>query len=166
MEYRSTVTTPDPIQFRTRHDIALLVDAVESRESDLLSLAKKNTEGGYPREARSQLADAAALKQFILPQLREQTELPLVTLEDLQLRIGEALRRDVSDHLIVRTPEDRQEDALRTRENKLLEILTTKIAAFALEIASSSYSAGYAARSNDPEELAARAVNVLYGDLR
>ena len=26
--------------------------------------------------------------------------------------------------------------------------------------------AGYAARSNDPEELAARAVNVLYGDLR
>ena len=51
-------------------------------------------------------------------------------------------------------------------EDTNLEILTTKIAAFALEIASSSYSAGYAARSNDPEELAARAVNVLYGDLR
>ena len=164
MEYQPT--TPEPIQLRTRHDVNLLIDAIESREADLLSLAKKNNEGGYPREARSQLADAAALKQFILPQLRDQQELPLVTLEDLKLRIGEALRGDIGGHLIVRTPADQQEDALRTRENKLLEILATKITAFALEIAQSSYSAGYAARSNDPEELAARAINVLYGDLR
>lgn len=155
--------TPDPIALRTRRDYTITTKALKLRAEGLEKLAKKNEEEGYEREARTQSADAAAIKLFILPAFQEQAELPLVTEEDMRLRIGESIRDVVSGALVVRAPEEKQTDMLRSREDSLVESLSMRIEAFATEIAQEAYWAGHAARDNGPILIANRCLAALQG---
>lgn len=157
----TSTTTPAAIELRTRRDHSLTVQALEHRAKGLEGLAKKNTDEGYAREAKTQLADVAAIRSFILPQFRAQQEMPLVSTEQVRAGIIEALRFAVHGELVVRTPEDRQEDALRSREQRLLERLAVHIEGYAMAVAEDAYNAGYSARENQPEVIAHRQIGAL-----
>lgn len=153
--------TPEPIVLRTRRDATLAAQALEHRADDLEKLAKKNQDEGYSREARTQLADAATIKELILPSFREQGELPLVTPEQVRGGIAEGLRDIIRNSLIVRAPEDRQEDALLSREEALLEKLAIRVEAFAEECAQRGFDAGYSARTAQPNVLVHESISAL-----
>ena len=155
--------SPTPVELRTRRDYTLTTRALKSRVEVLEKMAKKNEEEGYEREARTQSADAAAIKLFILPKFQEQAEIPLVTEDDMRLRIGESIRDVVAGSLVVRAPEEKQTDMLRSREDALVESLSMRIEAFAHEIAQEAYASGYAARDNEPLLIANRCLNALSG---
>lgn len=156
---------PEPIVLRTRRDATLAAQALEHRAEDLTKLAKKNAEEGYHRESRTQLSDAATIKELILPAFREQGELPLVTIEQVRGGIAEGLRDIIRNALVVRAPEDKQLDALQSREESLLEKLAIRIEAFAEEIASVGYNAGYAAREAQPNVIVHQALPALHGSV-
>lgn len=158
--------TPAPVQLRTRRDYTLTTRALTSRAELLEKLATKNEDEGYEREARTQSADAAAIKLFILPLFQEQAEMPLVTEEDMRLRIGESIRDVISGALVVRAPEEKQTDMLRSREDSLVESLSLRIEAFATDIAQEAFAAGYAARDNEPLLIANRCLRSLSGSGR
>lgn len=153
--------SPSPIHLRTRHDATLAAHALEHRVDELEKLAKKNQDSGYGREARTQLSDAATIKELILPAFREQGELPLVTPEQVRGGIAEGLRDIIRNALIVRAPDDKQTDALISREDQLLEKLAIRIEAYAEQVASDAYEAGYAARHNDPQFIVHQALHSL-----
>lgn len=161
--FTEQATETEPVTLRTRRDYTLTTQALEHRADDLEKLAKKNSEGGYPREARTQLSDVAAIRQFILPRFSEQRDLPLVTTETLKAAIGQGLRDIISGALVVRAPEDKQADLLRTREDLLIEQLATRVANFGVSIADTAFAAGYASRDDDPEVLAHRCLSALGG---
>ena len=154
-------SSPDPIEFRTRHDISLTVKALELRAADLEKLAKKNTDEGYSREGRVQLTDAATIKELILPAFRDQGELPLVTPEQNRGGIVEGLRPIIRNALIVRAPDEKQEDALQSREDNLLEKLALRVEAFAEEVAIHAYNAGKEARLSSEAHFIARSIHAI-----
>lgn len=154
---------PQPIHLRTRHDASLAAKALESRAETLDKLADKNEGEGYYREARGQKSDAATIRELILPAFREQGELPLVTPEQIRGGIAEGLRSIIRNALIVRAPEEKQEDALQSREDNLLEQLALRVEGFAEEVASIAYEAGYAARESAPNHLVHRALHAIKG---
>lgn len=161
----ATDTTPNPIVLRSRRDATLAVQALTHRADDLEKLAKKNDEEGYGREARTQRADASAIKDLILPAFRDQGELPLVTTEQIRAGLANGLRDIVHGMLVVRTPEDKQEDALQSREDKLLERLAIRIEGYAFEVAEQAYQAGYSARANEPSVILSKALDGIGGGL-
>lgn len=154
-------SAPAAVQLRNTHDFAIVVRSLEDRHEQIEKLAKKNEDDGYHREARAQRADAGAIKQFILPLLRGQAELPLATAEQVREAVVLRIAPLVRDMLVVRAPEDRQEDMLRTREKNLCERLALYIESYASAIAEEAYNAGYAARASDPEAIALRMVHAL-----
>lgn len=156
-----TDTETAPVTLRTLRDYTLAAQALSHRADDLEKLAKKNSEEGYSREARTQLADVAAIRQFILPRFSEQQELPLVTTDQLREKIGQGLRDIVSGALVVRAPEDKQTDLLRSREDHLVERLAARVANYGIQIAETAFAAGYASRDDDPEVLAHRCLSSL-----
>ena len=160
--------SPAPVQLPTRHDYSLVTRALENEAVNIAKMAKSTTLKGYGREARLMLADAMAIKEHILPEFREQRELPLVTNEAVRARIQEALRDVVRRGfvgLIAKTSdeenEEQQASALRYRESDMLEQLAVRIEAFGAEVAERAFSAGYAARDTDPETIALRCVSAL-----
>jgi RecJ-like exonuclease len=161
--FTEEVSAPTTVALRTRRDFTLATQALKHRAEGLEKLAKKNSEEGYDREARTQLADVAAIRDFILPRFQDQQEMPLVTEEELKAGISNGIRDLISHALVVRAPEDKQEDMLRTREDHLVERLTNRIANFATEIAERAFAAGYASREDDPEVLAHKALGALGG---
>lgn len=164
----TTTTEQKPtIQLRSPRDASLAVVALEQRASELEKLAKKNTEAGYPREGRTQLADASTITAIILPAFRAQQELPLVDVEQTRVSIADALRTLVRGRLTIKITKGQaeqpgeQENLLQSREDYLVEALARRIHAYGLAVAESSYRAGYAAREHEPEVLAHQEVLVL-----
>lgn len=161
----ATDTSPNPIVLRSRRDATLAVQALTHRAEDLEKLAKKNDDEGYGREARTQRADASAIKDLILPAFREQGELPLITTEQIRAGIANGLRDVIHGMLIVRSPEEKQEDALQSREEKLLERLAVRVEGYAFEVAEQAYQAGYSARANEPAVILQKALEGIGGGL-
>lgn len=161
--FTDTSNGTEPVTLRTPRDYTLATQALSHRAADLEKLAKKNSEEGYGREARTQLADVAAIRQFILPRFSEQQELPLVTVETLKAAIGQGLRDLITGALVVRAPEERQQDLLPSREDNLVEQLSNRVANYATQIAETAFAAGYASRDDDPEVLAHRCLSSLGG---
>lgn len=163
--------TPQPVTLRTPHDASLVVKAIETRVEDLKSLAKKNTQAGYPRQAREQEGDAGALEFYVLPQFRAQQELPLGTPEQVRGGIANALRGVVRGQLVVRVMKKANEEetteqgerSSAAREQALLEVLALRIERFAEAVASAAYEAGVAARQSSPEAIALRSLDALTG---
>jgi hypothetical protein len=153
--------TPVPVQLRTRRDHSLTVQALEARAKGLDTLAKRNADEGYTRESKTQAADAAAIRTFILPAFYSQRELPLVGTDQVRAGIVEALRFAVRGELVVVAPKDRQEDLLRDREQQLLERLAVHIETFAVAVAEDAYAAGVAAREDQPAAIAHRQLSTL-----
>jgi hypothetical protein len=160
--------TPDPVQLRSAHDYALAVRALEERQEGIEKLAKKNEEEGYHRESRAMIADAAAIKMFILPAFRGQVELPLATAEKVREGIALRLRPIVRQYIkaaagpaLVKDGNTEQEDLLRNRETSLVEKLALYIETYVSAAATEAYNAGYAARDNDPEAIALRTIGAL-----
>lgn len=156
-----TERAPSPVHLRNAHDFTILLRALEERHESIDKLAKKNEDEGYHREARTQRADAASIKQFILPALRGQGELPLATAEQVRAGIANRIRPLIHGSLVVKAPEERQEDALVSRETMLCERLAIYMETYASAIASEAYNAGYAARGYDPEAIALRMISAL-----
>jgi hypothetical protein len=166
---RVTQKKPEPVILPSIHDFTLTTAALESHAEDLKSLAKKNTDGGYPREARAIQADADAITHRILPAFREQRELPLVTHEQLEKEIAGALSVIVSrgfDGLagskVIVTPEN-----IVSRRKSLLNELTKRVTLYAKQLADEAFNQGVAARGQSAEALAIGAVATLRatGDL-
>lgn len=152
---------PAPIQLRNAHDFGIVVRALEDRGEEVDKLAKKNEEEGYVREARTQRADAAAIRQFILPTLRGQTELPLVTAEQVRAGIVARIRPLLHNALVVLAPKEKQEDALVSRETTLAERIALYVEAYVSAVAEEAYNAGRQARESDPEAIALRMLSAL-----
>lgn len=141
---------PEPILLKTRRDATLLMRAVENRVTDLKKLAKDSTKEGYHLEARVMSGDAAALEWEVLPQLREQGELALVSVDTLR----SAIERELRDHV---------EKARKTKmpTEQFLSELGRRIERYARAVADAAYEAGYAARVHTSEHLAFRATRQL-----
>jgi predicted nucleic acid-binding protein len=154
-------TQPSPIQLPSRRAASLVMTALRHRASDLEKLADKTSGEGYERESRTQRQDAAAIKELIMPAFQDQVEMPLVTVQELRAGIANALRDIVHKQLLVRAPEERQEDALRSREDELLDSLAIRIESFARELSAESYRAGFEARQSEPEAIAHRLLEHL-----
>jgi hypothetical protein len=156
---------PEPVVFRSRRDVSLAAEALKHRADDLQKLAKRNDDEGYKREARTQRADAAAITDLILPAFREQGELPLVTAEQVRGGIAETLRGIIHGALSApqdpKAPEDKQLDALRSREERILDALALRIETFASEVAELAYNTGYSARENETAMIVSRCIHAL-----
>lgn len=159
---------PAPVALRTAHDFSLVTTALEFRKDDLTKLAKKVQEDGYAREARAITADAEAIEQHVLPQFREQRELPFVTHEQLEKEISAALTRFVrqafqglGDPKVVVTPA-----SIDHRREELLKSLTTRITLYAKDVADDAFNQGIAAREQSSEAIALRSISTLraFGD--
>lgn len=160
--------SPRPVHLATRHDYSLVTRALETEAANLIKLAKTTGQKGYGREARLMAADAMAIREHILPEFREQREMPLVTDEQVRAQIQQALRDVVRRGLVglvAKTSdeedEEQQRSALGYRENDMLEQLAVRIEAYGAEIAEQAFAAGYAARETDPETIASRSIHAL-----
>jgi hypothetical protein len=159
---------PTPVKLRTARDFSLTTTALEHRAEDLEKLSKKTKEEGYFAEARTIDGDVGAIREIILPLFREQKELPLVTHDDLEATVKNAIhatihRFAVSSDSASRADRVRGADALDggekwqgKREADLSAAIARAVASFAIEIAESSYAAGLAARDMTPLALAKR----------
>ncbi|AHG92094.1 hypothetical protein J421_4627 (plasmid) [Gemmatirosa kalamazoonensis] len=147
---------------RTPHDHTIVVQALEQRAEALAKRAKQLKDDGYRNAARTIDDDAAAIRTFILPQFAQQQELELATTETVEDAIAAALAGTVRGMLIVRAPQDRQEDALQSREENLSKALAKRVAAYATRVAEHAYAAGFHARGTDPETIALSAAQSLY----
>jgi hypothetical protein len=170
---------PKPVTLRTARDFSIATTALEHRVEDLEKLSKKTKEEKYFTGAREIDADIGAIKEFILPLFREQKELPLVTHDDLRATIKNTLHAVIHRFAVssdsankplnpARTPTADRFDESATaerfqgkREEDLAESIGRAVAAFAVEIAESSYNAGLAARELTPEALAKRSAFAL-----
>lgn len=156
-------SAPKPVQLRSAHDYTIATTALEFRAADLKKLSQKTRDEGYPREASAIEADAAAIEQIILPQFREQRELPLATVEQLEKAIDDALRIPIvnafsglGDPKMMVTP-----DNITGRKEMLSKRLVTRISLFARAVAKEAFDAGIAAREALPETLALRSIREL-----
>jgi hypothetical protein len=156
------------IVLRAVHDVNLTATALEFRAEDLKKLAKKTSEEGYRREARAIQADAEAIEQSILPIVREQRTLPLVTPDVLEQEVNAALRIFVTqafsglgDPKVQVTP-----SGVASRRDVLLASLTKRVSLFALDVAEEGYKQGLAARGHTSEALAMTVIGTLraHGD--
>ena len=161
---------PEPLAFRTRHDVSLTAQALELRAEDLTKLAKKNQDEGYRAEARAILGDVGAIKEVILPQLADQRELPIATPEDVESAVANALRPGV--HALVRStraaPTNVGDESVaafdRDRADGYVARLAERVARYAAEVAERAYTAGLAARESTPEAIAVKSIDLLeYG---
>lgn len=155
--------TPEPITLPTRHDVKIVLDALELRKDDLKKLAKRTQEEGYPREAAIMNADAAALEHHVLPAFRSQRELPLVTSEQLQKNILAALKVPINrafegmgDPKVIMTYE-----SVMSRKEKLHDHLALRVSLFVREVAEEAYRQGMAAREQTAESIADRSIMTL-----
>jgi hypothetical protein len=154
---------PQPITLRSLHDYSLVTTSLEHRKEDLKGLAKKVGLDGYSKESRAIQADAEAIEFHVLPQFREQRELPLVTFEQLEKEIAGALARpanvafdQLAEPKVQVTPE-----VISRRKRTLIESLSKRIALYVQEVAENAYNQGLAAREQSAEALAVRAVGTL-----
>ena len=156
----SPASTPDPVELRCLRDVTITAVALEHRHAAIEKLAKKAIDEGYPREARIFSADAQAIEEDILPRFRDQQELRLVTAAELRGGIAEALR-DLVHSTLVRHRADvaGQEDF--GRENRLLADIALRVEEFAKSLASRCWSAGFAARKDDPDIHVMRSLDKL-----
>jgi hypothetical protein len=161
----SRPSKPPVIEFRTEHDLKLAGVALEHRVEELKKLQKKNDEEGYAREARAISADAAAIEHHLLPQLRAQRELPLLSTEQLQKEVEAALSRAVHQAFeqldnpkAAITPE-----GIRSRRAHLIAKLASRVIVFARELAEASWNDGYQARGQSTERLTLNALESLRG---
>ncbi len=145
--------TPEPVELRSAHDYALVTAALEHRAADLDKLAKKNDEEGYAREARAVRADATAINSHILPQFREQPDLPVVTSQQIETALQHKIAvhvarafRNLDDPKIVVS-----EMELTRRREKLIADLASGCALFGIEIAREAWNQGYAVREMTEE---------------
>jgi hypothetical protein len=152
-----------PVKLRTAHDFTLTATALEARAEELKKLSKKNQEEGYSREAKSVQADADAIEYHILPAFRDQRELPLMTVEQVEKEVAGAMRSFVfrsfdglDDPKQSITPEN-----IRGRKERLLKTIGERVTFFAREIAERAFNEGYAARDTAPESLAMRCISSL-----
>jgi hypothetical protein len=154
---------PEPVALRSVHDYTLTERALVAHVADLKALAKKNSDGGYPKEARAVQADADAIEHHVLPQFRAQRELPLVSHADLEKEVRGALSILVSRGFeglagtkIIVTPEN-----VAGRKTSLLDALTQRVTLYAKELADNAFNQGVAARAQSAEALAVGAISTL-----
>lgn len=153
----------DTVRLRSAHDFTLTVQALTARVEDLKKLAKKNEEEGYKRESRAVAADAEAIERFVLPALRDQRELPLVTVETLENEILGALRPMVQrafsgfgDPKVQITP-----SMIDWRRDELLKVLVGRVLQFVTDVADDAFNQGHAAREQTAEAIAQRSIGSL-----
>jgi hypothetical protein len=151
-----TTELPD-IELPTAHHFAITRIAIENRAEALKKLADKTADEGYVRESRVILADSQALTEDVLPQFRDQAELPLVTYESVKYGIADLLRGNVWKH--VQQSADDQVD----HRNNLLDVVSSKMAQLALAIAERAYNAGFRAREETPEVFAVKSLAEIRG---
>lgn len=154
---------PKPVQLRSAHDYTIATQALEFRAADLKKLSTKTRDEGYPREASAIEADALAIEHVILPQFRSQQELPLITVEQLEKAIADALKMPIvnafsgiGDPKIQISP-----DSVTGRKEMLVNRLVTRISLYVRAVAKESFDAGVAAREALPETLALRSIGEL-----
>jgi hypothetical protein len=145
------------IELPTAHHFAITRIAIEQRAESLKKLASKTSDEGYPREARVIAADAQALNEDVLPQFRDQAELPLASYDDVRFGIQNLLRGNVWKH--VQQAADDQVD----HRNLLLDVIGSKVAQLLIAVAERSYTAGFRAREETPEFFALKSLAEITG---
>ncbi len=154
---------PEPVKLASAHDFTLTTQALEHRAEELKKLSKKNSEEGYTREAKSIEADVAAIEYSILPQFRNQRELPLAGVEQLESSVEAALR--VFIFRAFDTLDDPKSkvtaEGIRNRHDRLVDLLADRITLYARDVAEDAFNHGYAIRQTSPEAIAARNVRTL-----
>lgn len=159
----AAASKPEPVTLRSVHDYSLTVASLEHRVEELKKLAKKNSDEGYDKESRAIAADIASIEQHVLPCFRNQRELPLVTIDQLEKEIAGALRRPVTkaleglgDPKILSTPE-----MISHRRESLVKTLGVKLATYVNQVAEDAFNQGLAAREQTSESIAVRALGTL-----
>lgn len=149
-EFSPTLELPTPHHWR------LVKVAIDDRVSALKSIAKKVSDEGYTREARTMEHDALALSEDVAPQLELQAEIPLATSDEVHSGIANELRALVRRH-VRRDREEVDDEAI------LLRDLAAKIERYATDVAARAYTAGCVAREATPEVFALKSLNALRG---
>lgn len=159
----AAASKPEAVTLRSAHDYSLTTSALEHRVEELKKLSKKNSDEGYHREARVIDADVQSIEHHVLPCFRQQRELPLVTVEQLEQEIAGALRRPVTkafeglgDPKVLTTPE-----MISHRRENLMKLLGVKLATYVNQVAEDAYNQGFAAREQTSESIAVRAIGTL-----
>jgi hypothetical protein len=145
----------EPIDLPTpRHALVARI-ALESRAEELEKLAKKNKDEQYPREARVMELDAMMLREDLIPQLRDQVEIPLATGDEVKGAVANQLR-DLVRRFVKRDP-DGEEDY----EAQMLDKLSERVGAFASALAERAFHEGFIARQQTAEVIALKCVDQL-----
>jgi hypothetical protein len=155
----------EPLKFVAKRDVELVGIALELRREELKNLAKKNAGEGYHRESNVMLDDAMAIELRILPQLRSQRELPLVSYDDLEKQIT-AIVAGPARRVVAGLDEPKAsltKTSLNGRSDRLTKELAPKITAFARDVAKAAFAAGLAARTITPEGIASEQLRSLGG---
>ena len=160
-----TTKPPKPVELHSAHDFALTRQALTTHADDLEKLVDKVKDQGYSREARTIAADVGAIREVILPKFSAQQELALVSGAALEKQVADALRVE-----IYRTfnglddPKAKITQAgMVGRRDRLLQLLASRVASFARDVAEAAYDQGYQVRKSSPESIAAKAVATLSG---
>jgi hypothetical protein len=99
LDETTTKKKPEPVVLRSAHDYSVVQTALEAHKEGLKKLAEKTTAAGYSRESKVIIADVDAIEHHILPLLRSQREIPLITHKELAKSVSFALSfvREMSD---------------------------------------------------------------------
>ena len=155
----------EPLRFIARRDVRIVEMALQRYKGELANLAKKNSAEGYTDESRQMVSDAEGIEYRILPQLRAQRELPLVSYEALEKELTNHLSGTVRAGFTgledLKTPPTKA--AIKSRSDSLLRRLASQLAHYARDVAQGSFDEGYARSTLTAEGLALKHVARLGG---
>lgn len=100
----ATEAEPLVMEFRSAAEVRIMILALVDREKKLDDLAKKNNEGGYPREALVQKQDRVIIQRRLLSQLQPQISMNLdgdINIVDVCTEVvGRSLRSNLRKRLV------------------------------------------------------------------
>lgn len=135
---------------------------------DLIAKDKKTAQGviasGYAELAEPIHRDIAELEYQVLPQVRAQRELPLVSYDDLEKRVYELVEGPTrSGFAGLDEKGAATKAALKSRTDRTTRAVSQRMASLLSNVAKAAYAAGFAERYRTPEGLVVEQITALTG---
>lgn len=131
---------PEPVVLPARRDWTLVVEGLEKKADATEKLADKAGDEGYHRAAREMRVDVAAIRERILPVLREQREIRFITHDTAIEAVTVLLHAELH-----RAVEASPRPSLTDIEDRVALLVTE----FAEKVFDAGWALGHQARSDD-----------------
>jgi hypothetical protein len=156
------------IDIDSRYYVTLMARALEKEVDALEKLGKKMGDEGRPNEQRSLYADAAAIKDRIIPRMKEQLPIQFPTFDQVEKMIRGELW-PFANHAFSGLDKIENLDTLRDTMNKRKEVLVREIAqrfvVLSARAAQIGYDLGHQAYQTTPQRVVHAALTEQASDV-